>query len=454
MGTAIRKHLGDFISVFALILIALATTVYIIVNQDARAPLPFVEGAPLNLKAEFSDAQAVTPGQGQTIRVAGVEIGKIGKVQLEEGKAVVTMQIEPKYKTLIRRDATALLRPRTGLKDMFIEVDPGSKEAPALVENERIALENTAPDIDPDEILAVLDQDTRDYLQLLVNGLGKGLENRGGDLREVFKRFEPLHRDLAKLNGAIAERRKNLARLVHNYGALVDELGDKDRELVRLVDASNAVFAAFAAEDENISEAVRRLPGTLQTTRDTLVKVESFGRVLGPSLESLRPAFRQLDEANRETLPLVREGEPLLRNKIRPFVRAARGPVRDLRPAAEDLGSAAPDLRETFVELNRFFNMGAHNPGGREGISENCEERGICTTEERERDEGYLFWLAWVVNNTNSLFSTADAQGPFRRGVALFTCGTLEALSERNPLTPFIFGSAGAQAGLCSSGGK
>ena len=69
------------------------------------------------------------PGQGQTVRVAGIEIGQIGKVELEDGMAVVELQLEPKYEGFIKDDATALLRAKTGLKDMFLEVDPGDGEA-------------------------------------------------------------------------------------------------------------------------------------------------------------------------------------------------------------------------------------------------------------------------------------------------------------------------------------
>ena len=69
-------------------------------------------------------------------------------------------------------------------------------------EGDQIPVANTAPDIDPDEFLSALDTDTRDYLKLLINGAGKGLEGHGDDLREVFKRFEPLHRDLARVTEA------------------------------------------------------------------------------------------------------------------------------------------------------------------------------------------------------------------------------------------------------------
>ena len=58
-----------------------------------------------------------------------------------------------------------------------MEVDPGhGKTLPA---GGRIALSDTLPDVNLDEVLAVLDGDTRPYLQLLINGGGKGLEGRG-----------------------------------------------------------------------------------------------------------------------------------------------------------------------------------------------------------------------------------------------------------------------------------
>src|SRR4029079_15275787 len=90
---------------------------------------------------------------------------------------------------------------------------------------------NTAPDIGPYEFLSALDSDTRSYLQLLINGAGKGFKGHGNDLREVFRRLGPTSRSLRKVTGAIADRRVEMRRLITNYGSLLDELGDKDKEL-------------------------------------------------------------------------------------------------------------------------------------------------------------------------------------------------------------------------------
>ena len=94
-----------------------------------------------------------------------------------------------------------------------------------MPEGGRIPVGNSLPDIDPDEIYSALDADTRPYLKLLVAGAGKGLDGRGDDLREVFRRFEPIHHDLARVTRATARRRDALKRLIHDYGAADDRGG-------------------------------------------------------------------------------------------------------------------------------------------------------------------------------------------------------------------------------------
>ena len=265
------------------------------------------------------------PGQGQTVRVAGVKVGDIATVEIEDGVAVVEADIDKEYKNLITDEATALLRPKTGLKDMFIEVDPGHGEP--LEDGGRIAVSNTSPDIDQDEFFDALDADTRDYLKLLINGAGKGLEGRGDDFREVLKRFEPLHRDIARVNTAVAERRRNLARLVHNYSLLVDELGDKDEELDAPRDRlERGVRRVRVRGPEHLAD---RLEAALDARPDQRDARE--GRRL---LEGARPGARGPAPGvppARHRQPrgaAVRQGGRADRARADPAVRARGAPVR------------------------------------------------------------------------------------------------------------------------------
>ncbi len=426
MTVAIKKHWKDFLAVAGLVFIGLVTT-YVIV-QHQRLRIPILEEKPFRLNAEFKTAQAVTPGQGQTVVVAGVKIGDITDVHLEDGKAVVSMDVERKYLP-IYKNATALVRPRTGLQDVFVELDPGTKSAGEFQDGGTISVANTQPEVNLDEILSALDGDTQAYLRALIDSGGQGLKGQGRNLGKLLGGLGPINRELADLNKMVATRRENLSHLVHNLNILTKAVGDDGDQLAQLVDSSNATLGAIASQDVNVQSAVALLPGTLATARSSLGKLEGFSARLGPTFNHLRPFARNLAELNA-SVRRVSDTAPVIRSQIRPFVRSARQPVRDLRPAADRLAKTTPRLTDVAIELNRLTNMAAYNPKG-------AEPPGTPG-----RDEGYLFWLGWLAHNGNSVFSAQDANGDERRIYLTAGCSTLLTLaSQPTPLIPTLAGT-------------
>jgi phospholipid/cholesterol/gamma-HCH transport system substrate-binding protein len=417
MRTAIRKHARDFAFVLGLVLVSLLVGGYILSNQRFYLPhwVPGLGSDFVDYKAQFSTAQSVTPGQGQTVQVAGVDVGDITKVDLVDGRAVVTMKIRRKY-TPIYRNATALLRPKTGLNDMVIELDPGSSTAGKAPAGWAVPVSQTLPNVNFDEILSSLDSDTRSYLQLLVGAAGEGLDGQGKALSADLKRFEPTGRYLARLNGALALRDRNIRRAIHNFSLLSVALGAKDDQLAGLVDSSNRVFRAFANQDASLREALRLLPGTLQTTNTTLGKVDELASVLGPTLGRLRPAARALGPALQQTRPFLRQTTPIIRDQLRPFTRQALPVAKVLRPAASDLAVVTPKLTTSLKVLNQLLNELAFNPPGKE--------------------EGFLFWASWASHAGATVFDTQDAHGPLRHGLVLASCSTLQVLGQLSAVVP------------------
>ncbi len=435
MKRAIRAHLRDFIALTILVLIAIGVSGYLLSNQRLYLPkwVPGIGTDFYNVNAEFSTSQAVVPGQGQTVDIAGVPVGEIGSVDLQHGVAVVQLKIRRKYAP-IYRDAHMLLRPKTGLKDMIVEMDPGTKSAGALPAGGTIPVENTAPDVNLDETLSVLDSDTRTYLQILVNGGGQALSGKDtpAALRSTLKRFEPTNRDLAKITGLLSQRRRNLSRVVHNFALLTNELGTRDTQLSQLVDSSNANFRALASQDTNIQKSLSLLPDTLRTAHGTLVQANAFAKQLGPTSEHLRPFARALGPSLAATRPFLAKTTPIIQNQLRPFARDVRPTVRALRVAAHNLRPLTPRLTKTFKFLNAALNELAYNPPGPE--------------------EGYLFWASWVNHAGATVFGTQDAHGPIRRGMIITSCNSLQLLqsiTETNPGLAALFQLLNAPVSAC-----
>jgi phospholipid/cholesterol/gamma-HCH transport system substrate-binding protein len=414
---AIRKHARDFAFVIGLVVVAALVGGYILSHQRFYLPkwVPVVGSDFVEYKAQFSTAQSVTPGQGQTVQIAGVDVGDITNVDLKDGRAVVTMKIRRKY-TPIYRNATALLRPKTGLNDMVIALDPGTRPSGEAPHGFTVPIDQTLPNVNFDEILSSLDADTRSYLQLLLGGAGEALDGNGRALSATLKRFEPTGRSLARLNGALALRERNIRRSIHNFSLLAQALGDKDDDIAALVDSSNRVFGAFAAQDARLRETLQELPGTLDTTSTALAKVNRLGEVLGPTLGDLRPGARALGPSLQQTRPFLRQTTPIIEKQLRPFARTALPVVKTLRPAASDLAQVTPKLASSLKVVNELLNELAYNPPGKE--------------------EGFLYYASWANHNGASLFATQDAHGPIRHGLVTASCTTLAVLEQLPTLAP------------------
>jgi phospholipid/cholesterol/gamma-HCH transport system substrate-binding protein len=430
MGKAIRDHLRDFLAILGLLLVGLVATYIIVQNQRLRIPL--LEEKPFELKADLATAQAVTPGQGQTVRVAGVRVGDINSVEYENGHAVVSMAIDRKFLP-VYKDATVLLRPKTGLKDMFLELDPGTNYDPNSDDDEyqdgdSIPVANTAPDTNIDQVLSALDGDTRAYLRLLLTQGGQGLNGRGKDLGKLLGSLGPINRGLARINTEVAKRKENLRTLIHNMNLLFGTVGQDGEGIQQLVSASNQALGAIATQTPDVERTVSLLGPTLRTTRGALEKTDQLATVLGPSINSLRPFARKLKPVNDSLAHLSKTTYEPVKNEIRPFVRNARKPVRNLRPAAKNLVAATPRLTTVGGELNKLFNMAAYNPKG-------AESPGTPG-----RDEGYLYWLGWLAHVGNSTFSSQDAHGVYRHVYVVATCGTLKSIALSSPLAPLVTG--------------
>jgi phospholipid/cholesterol/gamma-HCH transport system substrate-binding protein len=428
---ALAAHRRDFVAILGLVVLSLAIAGYILLHQPA-----FTFGQSYyTVRAEFANSAAVAPGQGQAVTIAGVQVGQVGGVELVDGRAVVTMDIFRQYAP-IYRDATVLLRPRTPLKDMYLALDPGTKQTGAVPNGGLLPVSATAPDIDLDQILASLDADTRNYLLLLLSGGAQAFRDPSttagvpaspapdgaagssssaapspgavADLQGTFKRFAPLSRDTRQFATLLAQRSANLRLAIHNLQRVATALGGVDGQLASLIVASNTNFAAISSQDTNLEAGLSLLPGTLTQTNTTLGKVQAFAAQLGPALSQLLPFARAFGPALEASRPLFHDTTPVIKTQLRPFSTAVQPVARILRPAATKLARANPPLTRSVNVLNTLFNTLAYQPPGGE--------------------QGYLFWGSWLAHIASTLTDVQDAQGPTVRGIFMATCPQLNLL--------------------------
>jgi phospholipid/cholesterol/gamma-HCH transport system substrate-binding protein len=400
----LRRRGTDALAVLALVVLGLATTFVILGQQKSAIPswVPVLGQSFFRIDAEFQTGQSITPGQGQAVDMSGVRIGKIDSVSLNDGHADVSLDVAEQYAPLIHSDATFLLRPKTNLNDMVVEVTPGTSPHP-MEEGAHVPLSSTQPNVNPDEVLATLDSDTQQYLQLLLQGVGTGLEGRGGQLSGVWRRLYPFTRDIARVNSAVAKRRVALANVIHNFRLVSDALAAKNTEITNFVGASEEALGHFANQADSLSSAISELPSTLRQTDTALTSANALSEQLGPALTKLTPQADAFAPALRRLQTFFTDTSPVISGQITPFTHQINPPLDTVRQTAKPFSKTVANFRDTLKPLNYGFNELAAKPSG---------------------GQSYLFYLPWLNHNLSSGYLLQDAAGPLRRGTILLTCQT------------------------------
>ncbi|HEU4392853.1 MAG TPA: MlaD family protein [Solirubrobacterales bacterium] len=414
-----RGRRKDTIAIIVLAIAGIVMMLGIFIQQKAALPawIPLVGEEFDHITAEFSTAQAVTPGQGQSVDIAGIEIGKVKSVALEDGHAVVGMDIEPQYMELIHPNASFLLRPKTGLNDMIVEVDPGSGDQ-QVEDGAHFTLAQTEPNTNLDAFLATLDGDTRQYIQLLVAGGAQGIGGRGKQLSNALRRVQPFVHSVAKLNTVVAQRHVAIADAIHNFSLLTTELGRHDAQIKRFVTSSDAALGDFANQQASIQEALREFPAALRAGNAGLASSKRFSDAAYPALTALIPQAQALTPALKATETMFDETTVPIRDQIRPFTREIRPVLTHANEGSDQFSKSVRSFGNALGGFNSFLNELAYEPKGSK--------------------QSVLFYLPWLNHNFNASFNLQDAGGPALRSLVMISCTGADLGYGAAGIKPFL----------------
>ena len=288
------------------------------------------------VKAAFKSANNLR--KASPVRIAGVEVGKVTKVERASkgaNGAIVTMRIQDKGRPL-HPDATFKIRPRIFLEgNFFVDVTPGTagKEVAA---NHTFPVNQTNTPVQLDEVLTALQTDTREDLKTLLREYSAGLRGKGGKgFNASIKYWKPAYRDSAIVSEALlGEKEHDLSGYIDRAGVVAGAL-DRDRgQLKDLVTNFRQTAGAFARENESLEAAIAELPRTLRAAQ--------------PALDALNRSFPGVRGFARDLRPGVKSSGPTIDVAL-PLLTQLRGLV-----SKDELRGLTADLRPTIPALAGF----------------------------------------------------------------------------------------------------
>jgi virulence factor Mce-like protein len=290
---------------------------------------------PYEIRAAFKNVNDLKPKS--PVRIAGVNVGKVKKVEPIEGGngAIVTMEIKDEGLP-IHADAEAKVRPRIFLEgNYFVDLRPGSPSAPVMEEGETISVQRTAAPVQFGQFLEMLQSDTREDLRTVFREYGKAVDGKGGDgFNRSIQYWKPAFKNSARVNDATRGiEAHDLSNYLRGARKVAEGLDRDPRALKSLITNLATTATAFASEQDNLSATIRELPVTLRAGQRAFA--------------ALREAFPPVRRLAAEMLPTVRTSGPALDAQL-PLVKQLRGLVRpsELQGLVRDLEPAVPALAQ------------------------------------------------------------------------------------------------------------
>jgi phospholipid/cholesterol/gamma-HCH transport system substrate-binding protein len=342
-------------------------------------PVPL---APKGYRVHVDFPEATQLADQADVRISGVPVGKVVFLAQRGQRTDATLQLDSKYAPLAR-DARAILRTKTLLGETYVELSPGSPDAPKLPEGGRLPDAQVQPTTELDEVIRAFTPRTRRDLKTFVTGMAASLKGRDQDLNDVIGNAGPLLHDSGSLLTILDSQRGALRRLVRDTGVTFDALGRNQAAVRTLVTAGDRLFATTAARDGDLQRTLKLLPTFLDELRPTLNVARATAADAAPVVRSLAPAAPRLAPVLRDTIAitpglraLLREASPLI-SAARPGLPAATRTVRaapalihqleplarDLRPTVDFLGLYKRELIQSWMNVAAATQATFQNPG-------------------------------------------------------------------------------------------
>ncbi len=312
-------------------------------------------GGPIPLKPEgyrvkVAFPEAATLATEADVRIAGVSVGKVRKLDVDarDNRTVATIELDREFAPL-HADANAMLRQKTLLGETYVQLTPGHSTQ-MVPEGGRLADGHVKDTVQLDEIFDSLDPATRASFRTWQQELAKGIKGRGRDFNDAIGTLPGFASDGSDVLRVLASQDAALHRLVKNTGVTFGALTENEQQLQTLITSSKRLFDATASRNDALAEAVRIFPTFLDESKATLARLQTFSTDADPLVQDLTPVAHDLKPTLADVHAMSPDLEHFFRN-VDPLISASKTGL----PAARDtLNGAKPLLNALYPFLEQL----------------------------------------------------------------------------------------------------
>ena len=306
---------------------------------------------PQGYRVQVAFPEAATLATEADVRIAGVSVGKVRKLDVDPqgNRTLATIELDRQFAPL-HADAQAMLRQKTLLGETYVALTPGHG-AKTLPEGARLTDARVKDTVQLDEIFDALDPATRASFRTWQQQLAKGVKGRGRDFNDALATLPGFAADGSDVLQVLDSQEGALQRLVKNTGVTFAALTENEQQLQTLITSSKKVFDATASRNDALAESVRIFPTFLDESKATLARLQSFSTDTDPLVRDLRPVAVDLKPTLADVRAMAPDLERFFRN-LDPLIDASKRGLPAARDTLEGLQPVLDQIHPFLGQLN------------------------------------------------------------------------------------------------------
>jgi phospholipid/cholesterol/gamma-HCH transport system substrate-binding protein len=382
--------------------VALCATIFSFLWLQAGGRIPLVSRSGYEVTVPLTDIDNLV--FQSDVRIAGVEVGQIEKIDIDGRTAMVTLELDDSVVPL-HDGAVITVRNKTMIEETYLEIRDGQGEA--YPDGARLPADAARGSVQLNDVLSSLDGKTRQDLSGLIQSGGASLKGTRADVDAVMAGLGDLGSSAGAME-ALADQSADLRSLVRTSTKVLDTLDVQQGRIVDLVRDAETVTSATSRHEHDIEALMRALPPLLDTTEEASAGLSRLAQPLGTVATNLRGASGDLDAALRELPATTSDLRGLLPSLDRTLTRAP-DTLELLSPFRRAVGPLVETLQVNLADLNPMLTY--MRPYGRDLVS---------------------YWA-----NFTGFVSGSDANGPVARVKPVFSANSLNLGASLSPLTMY-----------------
>jgi phospholipid/cholesterol/gamma-HCH transport system substrate-binding protein len=257
------------------------------------------------LQASFAGVDGLVPQSD--VDVAGVHVGRVTSIAPDpHGGAIVTMVIDDGVH--LRSDTRALLRPKTAIGEMYIElIRATGSSAPYVGDDYQLPRQQTGQAVELDTILNELDPQTRAAISTSLRQLGIAVNGQQADIRASIPDVEQATANLRPLAQVADARQQEIGRILTDLAIILSALADEQDALGRVIVSGDTATGALANRDQQLAGTIQQADQLFNSLQQVLADTTPADRAAlaqaPPAIASGRQLVSTLNPAVDRLLP-------------------------------------------------------------------------------------------------------------------------------------------------------